>query len=102
MQHYRKERHPMHSDRTTGSLTIVGTGMQANRQTTLEARESIEQAEKVLFLVGSPTTGYWISRLNPTAESMDSLFEQGKDRLTTYLAIVEHILSFVRSGLRVT
>jgi precorrin-3B methylase len=76
--------------------------MQANRQTTLEARESIEQAEKVLFLVGSPTTGYWIGRLNPTAESMDSLFEPGKDRLTTYLAIAEHILAYVRAGLRVT
>src|SRR6185436_7017812 len=99
---YRKERYQMHSDRATGSLTIVGTGIQANRQTTMEARESIEQAEKVLYLVGSATTGYWISQLNPTAESMDALFEPGKDRLTTYLAIVEHILSYVRAGLRVT
>jgi precorrin-6B methylase 1 len=92
----------MHSDRTAGSLTIVGTGIQANRQTTLEARESIERAEKVLFLVGSATTSYWISQLNPTAESMDSLFEPGEDRLRAYLAIVEHILSYVRAGLRVT
>jgi hypothetical protein len=33
---------------------------------------------------------------------MDSLFEQGNDRLTTYLAIAEHILGYVRAGLRVT
>jgi precorrin-6B methylase 1 len=92
----------MDRHRTPGSLTIVGTGMQANRQTTLEARESIEQAEKVLFLVGSATTSYWISRLNSTAESMDWLFEPGKDRLTTYRAIVEHILGHVRAGQRVT
>jgi precorrin-2 methylase len=39
---------------------------------------------------------------HPTAESMDALFEQGKDRLTTYRAIAEDILSYVRAGLRVT
>ena len=38
----------------SGSLTVVGTGIQFVGQMTIEARAHIKQAEKVLFLVYDP------------------------------------------------
>ena len=37
-----------------GSLTIVGTGIQAGGQVTVEAQAHMEQADKLLFLVADP------------------------------------------------
>jgi len=51
----------------SGSLTIVGTGIQFAGQITLEARAHIKQAEKVLFLVSDPITADWVRDINPTA-----------------------------------
>src|SRR5262245_45102016 len=91
----------MHGHGKRGSLTIVGTGIQVNVQTTPEARAAIEQAEKVLYLVANRPTGYWIGRLNPTAESLEHFYEPGKNRFVAYQVIVDHILMYVRQELRV-
>jgi len=91
----------MHGHPKRGSLTIVGTGIQVNMQTTPEARTAIEQAEKVLYLVANRPTGYWIGRLNPTAESLEHFYEPGKHRFAAYQAIVERILMYVYQELRV-
>lgn len=96
------------SDRSTapskgrsGSLTVVGTGIQFGNQTTLEARREIEQADKVLYLFVDPAPEPWITRLNRTAESLDAYYAEGKPRSETYEQIVEEILRWVRRGLRV-
>jgi len=81
-----------------GSLTVVGTGIRAGVQLTLEARSAIERAERVLFLVAEPTAAGAIRRLNATAEPLDELYEPGADRRAVYDAMVERILAPVRAG----
>ena len=79
------------------SLTIVGTGMQLVGQMTFEARAHMQQADKLLHLVADPATSLWIESLNPSAESLQSFYETGKDRRLTYQAMVERILTCVRT-----
>jgi hypothetical protein len=84
-----------------GSLTIVGTGIQAAGQMTIEARTCMEQAGKLLYLVADPVTTRYIERLNATAESLDSSYGPGKDRFVSYVEMVERIMTEVRKGLDV-
>ena len=91
----------MHAQPKRGSLTIVGTGIQVNMQTTPEARAAIERAEKVLYLVANRPAGYWIGRLNPSAESLEHFYVLGQDRFVAYQAIVDRILMYVCQQLRV-
>lgn len=83
-----------------GSLVVVGTGIQLGH-TTIEAKAEIEAADKVLFLVTDPVTADWITRQNATAEPLNDLYDERKDRLTTYLEMVERILGHVRDGKQV-
>jgi uncharacterized protein YabN with tetrapyrrole methylase and pyrophosphatase domain len=85
---------------TRGSLTIVGTGIQLG-QMTLEAASHIKEADKVFYLVTDPVTSDWIGKNNVTSESLESSYDKDKDRLTTYLEMVERILEPVRKGLDV-
>ncbi len=85
----------------SGSLTIVGTGIQFAGQITLEARAHIKQAEKVLFLVSDPITADWVRDINPTAESLYPYYQQGESRMIAYVEMTERILCEVRKGLRV-
>ena len=80
---------------------MVGTGIQIVGQTTLEARDVIRRAEKVLHVVADDATASWLKRLNPSAESLYPLYRQGKPRAETYEAMVEAVLSLVRKGMRV-
>lgn len=84
-----------------GSLVVVGTGIQFGNHTTQEARREIEQAEKVLFLFADPAPEPWITRLNPSAESLDRFYALGKSRDETYSDVVDEVLAWVRRGLRV-
>jgi precorrin-6B methylase 1 len=84
-----------------GSLTIVGTGIQAIAQVTPEARSCIELADKVLYFQSDPVSANWVQTLNPTAESLGRLYGTQKRRKLTYLEAVEQILHFVRKGLNV-
>jgi precorrin-6B methylase 1 len=85
----------------SGSLTVVGTGIQFAGQITLEAQAHIKQAEKVLFLVANPITADWIVDINPAAESLYPCYQQGESRMIAYKAMIERILCEVRKGLRV-
>jgi uncharacterized protein YabN with tetrapyrrole methylase and pyrophosphatase domain len=80
-----------------GTLTIVGTGIQLG-QMSIEATSHIKEADRVLYLVTDPVTSGWIQDLNPNCESLERYYSKDKDRLTTYLEMAEHILSFVRKG----
>jgi uncharacterized protein YabN with tetrapyrrole methylase and pyrophosphatase domain len=76
--------------------------MQAIRQFTLEARQSIEQADKVLFLIPEDLISErWIKKINPNSESLMGYYVQGKHRLDTYKEIIELTLKYVREGLKV-
>ncbi len=85
----------------SGSLTVVGTGIRLLSQITPEARACIEQADKVLFGVADLAIASWLSKLKPNAESLYPFYQPGKDRLTTYLEMVERILTCVREGEKV-
>ena len=85
----------------SGSLTVVGTGIQFAGQMTIEARAHIQQAEKVLFLVSDPITADWIKDINPSAESLYSFYKLGESRMIAYEGMIERILGEVRKNLRV-
>lgn len=84
----------------TGSLTVVGTGIQLVGHLTLAAKASIEQADKVLFAVADPVTAKWLQTLNPTAEALP-YNTNNQRRRETYREMVDRILAEVRQGLNV-
>jgi len=85
---------------TSGSLTIVGTGIQAG-QLTIAARKAIEQADKLLYFVTDPITEGYLHSLNPEAESLGRFYADGKQRLVTYMEMVDRMLELARLGLNV-
>ncbi|MBI1923678.1 hypothetical protein HYR99_05455 [Candidatus Poribacteria bacterium] len=84
----------------TGSLTIVGTGIQLVGHLTLAAKAWIEQADKVLFAVADPATAKWLQTLNPTAEPLPRNTDHQRRR-EMHREMVDRILTEVRRGLRV-
>jgi len=84
-----------------GSLVVVGTGIKAISQITIEAQSTIEHADKVLYLVPDPLTAAWIASHNDSAESLYRFYDVDKDRNDTYREMVERVLTFVREGRRV-
>jgi precorrin-6B methylase 1 len=84
-----------------GSLTVVGTGIQAATHLTAEARIAVEQADEALYLVNDGVTAAWIERTNRNARSLTPFYEQGKNRREIYRAIVDEIVSRVAEGLDV-
>lgn len=84
-----------------GSLTVVGTGIQAAANLTTEARLVVEQADEALYLVNDPVAAAWIERANANARSLDSFYEPGKNRREIYVAIADEIVSRVRERLDV-
>ncbi|RKE85853.1 SAM-dependent methyltransferase [Rhizobium sp. AG855] len=85
----------------TGFLSVVGVGIKLAAQTSLEAKAHIEAADRVFYLVTDPGTEYWLTSLNPAAQSLQSFYEDRSSRLATYLDITEYILEHVRQGLHV-
>lgn len=83
-----------------GSLVIVGTGIKLIHHVTIEAKDAIKTAEKVLYLVADAATEKWIRKLNRTAESLFSCYLDGQPRILAYDNMVERILTNVRNGLQ--
>jgi hypothetical protein len=67
----------------------------------MEAREAIEQAEKVLYLFSDPVPEGWLEELNPSAESLASFYAIDKPREETYAEMIEEIMAWVRKDLDV-
>jgi uncharacterized protein YabN with tetrapyrrole methylase and pyrophosphatase domain len=84
-----------------GSLLVVGTGIKLVGQTTLEAFESIQRADRLLYLVNDPTTAAWLHGLNPTAESLEDCYVEGISRQRIYRTMAARIVSAVRAGFQV-
>jgi uncharacterized protein YabN with tetrapyrrole methylase and pyrophosphatase domain len=81
-----------------GRLTVVGTGIKLVAQTTPEARQAIEDADNVLYVVADKAMAHWIEQLRPDAESLLHLYGPDKDRIDTYEEMVNRILECVRTG----
>jgi uncharacterized protein YabN with tetrapyrrole methylase and pyrophosphatase domain len=86
---------------SSGSLTVVGTGIQLGSHLTLEARAAIKQADIVLTLVTEPAARAWLARLNPATRSLHTLYQLGRKRDEAYDAMTNEILRYVRRGLDV-
>ncbi len=80
-------------------LVIVGTGIRTVGQLTLEAIAWMKRAQKLFYVVGDPVAEEVIVKLNPTgAESLSTLYREGKPRSDTYNAMVARMLASVRAG----
>jgi uncharacterized protein YabN with tetrapyrrole methylase and pyrophosphatase domain len=83
----------------TGSLTIIGTGIKTVGQLTMEAIAWMQQADSLLYVVGDPIAEAVMQRLNPKgAKSLSGYYQEGKQRMYAYIAMVDHILGCVRAG----
>jgi len=88
-------------DGTRGSLVVVGTGIRTVGQMTIESLAWIQLADAVLYVVADPVAEDVIRYLNPKgALSLRGYYADDKPRKETYEAMVQHILSIVRSGKR--
>ena len=83
-----------------GTLIVVGTGLQLG-QTTISAKNYIQNAEKLIYLVADPITESWLKELNSTAESLYGCYGEGKNRIDSYNEMVDKILMYVRNGYEV-
>ncbi|WP_434026636.1 SAM-dependent methyltransferase [[Pseudomonas] boreopolis] len=84
-----------------GSLYVVGTGIQAPGQITLETVEAVKRADKVFYLVPDPFAKKFVTGLNENAEDLHHFYVNGQPRIITYDNMVDRILSEVRAGKRV-
>lgn len=84
-----------------GSLTVVGSGIQALGQMTDEARQCITAADRVMHGVSDPLALEWITRLNPVTEDLLHFYSEGKDRWGAYRGMVGRIHDRVADGERV-
>ncbi len=91
----------MAKQQSEGSLLVVGTGIQAPNQLTVEACAAIEAADKVFYGVADPITRHQLKQLSPQAESLSDLYGVDKSRSMTYRDMVEKVLSAVRAGFKV-
>ena len=83
---------------SSGSLTVVGTGIRLGTHLTREARLLLETADVVLSLVAEPVMESVLERLNPNTRSLHGLYELGARRSEAYEAMAEEILRHVREG----
>lgn len=82
----------------SGSLTIVGTGIQVGAQTTQEAIAHIRRADRLLYLVADELAQEWLRSLNPRAESLFDCYAEGRPRTESYRIMVERLLAPLRQG----
>jgi uncharacterized protein YabN with tetrapyrrole methylase and pyrophosphatase domain len=89
------------SDRRREALIVVGTGICAVGQLTVDAIAYMKESDVVLYLVGDPVAEGVIRSLNPSgAMSLRGYYGEGIVRNHSYEAMVQHILSCVRAGKR--
>ena len=83
---------------SSGSLTVVGTGIQLGSHLTREARLLLETADVVLSVVAEPGMQAVLEQLNPETRSLHDLYELGESRAEAYEAMAEEIVRHVREG----
>ncbi len=83
---------------SSGSLTVVGTGIRLGSHLTREARLLLEGADIVLSVVAEPGMQAVLEKLNPETRSLHDLYEIGENRTEAYQAMAEEILRHVREG----
>lgn len=83
-------------------LIVVGTGIRATGQLTIETIAWLRAADKVLYLTSDPVAEEVIKTLNPKgAESLMACYGSDKLRTDTYSEIVKKTMAYLRAGHRV-
>ena len=91
----------MNNEINKGSITCVGTGMTLGSHLCPLSRSHIEKADIVFTSVSHRLVEMWIEELNPNTQSLQPLYQSGKDRRQTYREMVETMMQGVRSGKKV-
>ena len=86
---------------STGSLTVIGTGIKVSAHITVESQAWIKQADSVFFVANDSITAGWLKQLNPNAIDLGNLYAPDKPRLASYREMVAKIVTAVRQGHRV-
>jgi hypothetical protein len=86
---------------TQGRLVIVGTGITAISQMTLETIGYIQRADVVFYHATNGVTATQIRELNPKAIDLYEYYGEGKRRGITYVEMAELMIREVRRGLTV-
>jgi precorrin-6B methylase 1 len=89
------------SPRRAGSLVVVGVGIRGHGHLTADARHFIEHADHVVYVVSDGIARRMVSDLRPDAESLHTLYAEGRPRERTYELMTERIVSLVREGKQV-
>lgn len=84
-----------------GSLACVGLGMTLGSHLTPLARSHIAQADVVFAGLSDGIVEMWLQRMHPDVRSLQSYYQEGKSRLTTYRQWVDLMMTEVRAGKRV-
>lgn len=84
-----------------GSLVCVGTGMTLGSHITPLARSYIDSSDVVFSIVSDGITELWLAKMHPDVRSLQSLYGEGKSRVTTYSEMVDAMLTEVRAGKKV-
>ena len=84
-----------------GRLVMVGTGITAVSQMTLEAVGYIQRADVVFYHVTNGPAATHIRKLNANAVDLYEYYGEGKKRRITYVEMAELMLREVRRGLTV-
>ncbi len=83
-------------------LIVVGTGIRATGQLTIETIAWMRTADKVLYVTSDPVAEEVIRKLNPKgAESLMGCYGADKLRTDTYGEIVQKTMGYLREGYRV-
>jgi precorrin-6B methylase 1 len=88
-------------DTGRGSLACVGLGMTLGSHLTPLARSHIAQADVVFAALSDSIVEMWLQRMHADVRSLQSYYQEGKSRLTTYKQWVELMMTEVRAGKRV-
>jgi hypothetical protein len=84
-----------------GYLVVVGSGMDAVRHLTPEARAAIEAADKVFYCVCDALVEVLIRQLNPNTIDLFPLYSESYPRYITYRRMTDTVVNAVISGLNV-
>ena len=79
-------------------LVIVGIGIKLASHITHEAKLAIADAEKVFYISFNNLMDEYIKKLNPSAESLNDLYENMPSRQATYIAMKDKVVNAVIQG----
>lgn len=91
----------MTNNNKAGSLTCIGTGITLAGQITTLSKNYLEQAESVFGILPDKLSEDWVKSLNPSYQSLQYLYAEGKSRRQTYQDMTEVVCQAVRDGKKV-